>query len=324
MLGEPASRRAWCCLTRSRRSAAEPDSDPAGLRPRASRCSRSRRRRRARRRCSSLASTGARAAARARTAFSRPTRASRSRTASRRSSRFASGSSPRSRWSRSASSSSASGRCRCSPGRSTWRGAGQPGAHGPRPGGARTDPRPQRPLARRRTSPGPPSSSGRRTCRRPGPRGSRSCVSSRTCRKRAAAPRSLVEVKARGRRPAHPGDRAASRSSAMRRSTTSSSTRQRFPGVPIVQTYIRRYHSGRWPSHAARLRLRDLAGAAQADCASKRLPGRRQIGQGGVESAYDRYLRGQAGLDQLRRRLARPPAQRPRAAAAPKPGQPSA
>ena len=108
----------------------------------------------------------------------------------------------------------------------------------------------------------------------------------------------LVEVKARGNDPITP---VTVRESVKRDAPINYllENEQRFPGVRIVPTYIRSYNYGPLAS--------PLLGYV-SEISPAQLKGLRKygyqagdtIGQGGLESTYDRYLRGQAGLDQLR------------------------
>jgi len=72
-----------------------------------------------------------------------------------------------------------------------------------------------------------------------------------------------------------------------------------FPGVTVTDTYLRSYPSGALGAHllgyvneisSAELKRAERKGYAAGD----------KIGQGGVEGTYDSYLRGRAGLAQLR------------------------
>ena len=80
-----------------------------------------------------------------------------------------------------------------------------------------------------------------------------------------------------------------------------------FPGVTIEQTYLRNYPRG---SLAAQL-LGHVGVVTPDQVESGRYRNGDHVGQAGIESAYDRYLRGQAGLatlrvDSLGRPLGRP------------------
>lgn len=72
-----------------------------------------------------------------------------------------------------------------------------------------------------------------------------------------------------------------------------------FPGVEIVQTYLRRYEyqslAAQILGHVGEISAEQLKRKAKAGYR----PGDK-IGQGGVESAFDGYLRGRPGLAQLR------------------------
>ncbi len=81
-----------------------------------------------------------------------------------------------------------------------------------------------------------------------------------------------------------------------------------FPGVKIEQTQVRRYPRGElaapvlgYVGEISEPQLKEMKGYHLGD----------RIGQRGVESAFDRYLRGQDGLAARALRLGRPPAQRP-------------
>jgi penicillin-binding protein 2 len=108
----------------------------------------------------------------------------------------------------------------------------------------------------------------------------------------------LVEVKARGNDPITP---VTVRESVKRDAPINYllENEQEFPGVRIVPTYIRSYNYGPLASPLLgyvseispdQLKRLHKYGYVAGDT----------IGQGGLESTYDRYLRGQAGLDQLR------------------------
>ncbi len=74
---------------------------------------------------------------------------------------------------------------------------------------------------------------------------------------------------------------------------------ERFPGAKIVPSYLRSYPHGNSPRHALGFDHGDLGPAAQG-AAEAGLPRGDLIGQSGVESFYDKYLRGTAGLAELR------------------------
>jgi penicillin-binding protein 2 len=71
---------------------------------------------------------------------------------------------------------------------------------------------------------------------------------------------------------------------------------QEFPGVTIEQTYLRSYPYG---SIAAQL-LGHVGSVTPEQVKSRRYRNGDHVGQSGVEAAYDRYLRGRAGLASLR------------------------
>ena len=69
-----------------------------------------------------------------------------------------------------------------------------------------------------------------------------------------------------------------------------------FPGVTIEQTYVRNYPKG---PIAAQL-LGHVGAVTPEQVKSRRYRNGDHVGQSGIEAAYDRYLRGRAGLAQLR------------------------
>ena len=69
-----------------------------------------------------------------------------------------------------------------------------------------------------------------------------------------------------------------------------------FPGVTIERTYLRNYAKG---PLAAQL-LGHVGAVTPEQVKSRRYRNGDHVGQSGIEAAYDRYLRGRAGLAQLR------------------------
>jgi penicillin-binding protein 2 len=72
--------------------------------------------------------------------------------------------------------------------------------------------------------------------------------------------------------------------------------RQEFPGVTIEQTYVRSYPRG---PLAAQL-LGHVGSVTPEQIKSRRYRSGDHVGQSGIEAAFDRYLRGRAGLATLR------------------------
>ena len=104
------------------------------------------------------------------------------------------------------------------------------------------------------------------------------------------------------------------------RSTTSRSTSAQLPGVELVDTYLRKYPHRSLGAHI----LGHVGEISPEQVKAMKRDGYRAgdwIGQAGVESTYDTYLRGRAGLGAVHRRLARPADEPAAAERGPEPGE---
>ena len=73
-----------------------------------------------------------------------------------------------------------------------------------------------------------------------------------------------------------------------------------FPGVSVTNTYLRYYPHGDLAAQVLGLRERDLGPRSSSALQRKGYAAGDKIGEAGVEASYDSYLRGRAGLAQLR------------------------
>src|SRR5439155_6535194 len=74
---------------------------------------------------------------------------------------------------------------------------------------------------------------------------------------------------------------------------------EQFPGVKVVPTYVRDYPQGMLASQLLGY-VSEISSAQLKQLRKKGYEGGDKIGQAGLESTYDSYLRGRAGLAQLR------------------------
>src|SRR4029077_1728560 len=74
---------------------------------------------------------------------------------------------------------------------------------------------------------------------------------------------------------------------------------EEFPGVSVTNTYLRYYPHGSLAAHVLGY-VNEISGAQLKQLQRKAYAAGDKIGEAGVEGSYDSYLRGHAGLAQLR------------------------